>query len=282
VPIKGFNLEIMEKKTYQEEVKITFIKEILNGYFLIRFFAPKITKIALPGQFVMVECSESLVPLLRRPFSFHSIHKKSREFELLFKIVGNGTKILSQKKVGEIVNILGPLGNGFQILKNVENISILARGIGIAPFKALIEDALLKKIKVSLFFSAKEENLMLLAGDLKNMDLEIYKFIEFSKDKKEDSKAVKDFYKFAKKKYFDQAFTCGSKRFMRALAKVEREFLIPGQASLENIIACGIGSCLGCAIPVEIKDNKGNLRGIKYKRVCVDGPIFWINEVIIN
>lgn len=229
----------MEKKVYQEEVKITFINKILSGYFLMRFFAPKISKIALPGQFIMVECSELLVPLLRRPFSFHSIYKESAEFEILFKIVGNGTKILSQKKVGETVNVLGPLGNGFQILKNVENISILARGIGIAPFKALIEGALLKKIKVSLFFSVKEEKLMLLVDDLKNMDLEIFKFIEFNKDKKV-SKAVKDFYKFAKNKYFDQAFTCGSKRFMRALARVEREFLIPCQVSLENVITCGV------------------------------------------
>lgn len=282
VPVKGFNLEIMGKKIYQEKVKITFIKEILTGYFLMRFFTPKIAKIALPGQFIMVECNESLVPLLRRPFSFHSIYKKSTEFEILFKIVGNGTKILSQKKVGETVNILGPLGNGFQILKNVENISILARGIGVAPFKALIEDALLKKIKVSLFFSAKEEKLMLLVDDLKDLELEIYKFIEFNKDKKEDSRAGKDFCKFAKNKYFNQAFTCGSKRFMRVLAKVEREFLIPGQVSLENIIACGIGSCLGCAIPVEVKDNKVNFRGIKYKKVCTDGPVFWINEVILN
>jgi len=267
---------------YQEEVKITFIKEILSGYFLMRFFAPKITKIALPGQFIMVECGESLVPLFRRPFSFHSINKENAEFEILFKIVGNGTKILSQKKAGETVNILGPLGNGFQILENVENISILARGIGIAPFKALIEEALLKKIKVSLFFSVKEEKLMLLVDDLKNLDLKIYKFVEFSKDKKENSKAVKDFYKFAKKKYFDQTFTCGSKRFMRALAKIEQEFLIPGQVSLENVIACGVGSCLGCAIPVKVKNSRGNFSGIKYKRVCTDGPIFWIKEVVLN
>jgi len=112
-------------------------------------------------------------------------------------------KNIIAKKPGKDLNILGFLGNGFRILRNIENIFIIARGIGIAPFKALIEDILLKnKSKVLLFFSVKEEKLMLLIDDLKNLDLDIYKYIGFSKNK-ENSKAVKDFYKFTKKKYFN-------------------------------------------------------------------------------
>lgn len=101
----------MAKKVSQEKAKILANKKIGRNYFKLTLFSSKISALAEPGQFVAIRISDGTIPLLRRPFGVHMVNGKA--FDCLIETVGPATKILSQKKPGEDLDVIGPLGNGF-------------------------------------------------------------------------------------------------------------------------------------------------------------------------
>ena len=107
-----------------------------NNIFLIKVHCPEIAKLIKPGQFLNVRVSEGIFPLLRRPFSVCDVEGES--LFLMFNILGEGTKLLAKKHIGETIDILGPLGNGFNFHGNFETAIIVAGGLGAAPFPYLI------------------------------------------------------------------------------------------------------------------------------------------------
>jgi dihydroorotate dehydrogenase electron transfer subunit len=97
------------------KVKILSRKEVAPNIYLMKLKAPEIVQDTLPGQFIHIKCSKDNYPLLRRPLSIHRIDKEKGEIYILFQVVGEGTKLLAQKEVGDNLDILGPIGNGFNI-----------------------------------------------------------------------------------------------------------------------------------------------------------------------
>jgi len=268
---------------FQEKAKVVSNFEISNKYCEMILEAPKIAKVALPGQFIMVKCSEGLYPLLRRPFSIAG--KGSKRIKLLYKVVGIGTKILSDippppfGSPGEFLDIVGPLGNGFN-LKIKGNILLVAGGIGITPLLFLIQELVTLNPK-------NRRRIWLLFGE-KTLDLADYIKNNFTKERKsclipnhlevvtEDGSApqkglVTDLL-LEKMIYlpfkFSQVYACGPKEMLEKIAKI-----VPGRipcwVSVESRMACGLGACLGCAIQT--------IHG--FKRVCKDGPIFGAREI---
>ena len=124
----------------QIRVKILYNKKIKGNYFHLVLSAPKITKESLPGQFVNIKVSDAYEPLLRRPLSIHRL--KGTNIELLYEVVGRATEVLSHRKSGEYLDVIGPLGNGFDYRTSyiVHRTSILiAGGMGVAPLVFLAE-----------------------------------------------------------------------------------------------------------------------------------------------
>ena len=115
------------------KVKILSKEEVAPNIFLIKLSAPSVAQEALPGQFIHIKCSIDNYPLLRRPLSIHRIDKEKGEIYILFQVVGEGTKLLAQRKVGDNLGILGPLGNGFNIYPESRKILIIGGGIGVTP-----------------------------------------------------------------------------------------------------------------------------------------------------
>lgn len=134
--------------------RIIFNQKISPCYYRMRIFCPEIASKAKPGQFVMVRVAQLLDPLLRRPFGIHRLSQESDNprrkspptcIEILYRIVGKGTIMLSEKKRGEEINLIGPLGNCFYLEQNLKTAIIVAGGIGVAPLFSLAQA--LKKIE---------------------------------------------------------------------------------------------------------------------------------------
>jgi len=132
-----------------------------NNYHKIKIKAPQIAQEAKSGQFVMLSKWKIKELFLKRPFSFYNIEPNLSTFDILYKNIGKGTQILAESKIGNSVELIGPLGDGFKIPENAHNIAIVARGIGIAPLMPLILECKQKGINIYSFLSAQTENLLL-------------------------------------------------------------------------------------------------------------------------
>lgn len=270
-------------KKYNTKVKILVNKKSADGYFKLLLNAPSIAKIAKPGQFIHILISDAGKPFLRRPFSIHRIRHK--EFvEILYKTVGFGTQVLSLKKPGERLDIIGPLGNSFDysLVKDRRPI-LIAGGMGMAPL-VFLADRMSKR--GALFFDRDKrlvnrgQPLVLIGARTKKEILCIREFQQFGfhvKVATEDgslgfkgrvTSLLKNVLSSIKEKELI-FYTCGPKLMVGEIAKISKKKKIASFASLEEIMACGIGACLGCAI----KMKQG------YKLVCKDGPVFNVANI---
>jgi len=254
--------------------KILYNKNIGSGYFKMALDAPAIAREAKPGQFVQVRCSDGLDPLLRRPFSIH----RTSSFEILYEVVGKGTEILSKKKIGEHVDILGPLGNGFTLplsaVRYPLSAILIAGGIGVAPLVFLAEELAKKKIETIVLIGAKTKKLILCEKDFKNIGAKVCIATD------DESHGHKGFVSELFKKYLrnteygirSTVYACGPHPMLQRIAEISKARKIECQVSLEEKMACGIGACLGCA--VKVKGKKA------YKLACKDGPVFDARQII--
>lgn len=247
-----------------EKCIIQSIDEVKPNIFLLKVFSEKIILNAKSGQFCNIKVSNNHYPLLRRPFSIHDVNENSIYF--LFDIVGEGTKILSEKNIGDELDIIGPLGNGFNINDDFSTAILVAGGIGVAPFPFLIKK--LSDKKIVTYYGAKNKN-YLYTNNLINLQISTddgsfgYKGYVVDLLKKDLSENIFDNIKI---------FGCGPTPMLKALQKYCINEQINCELSIESAMACGFGICQGC--PIETLD--GN-----YKLICKDGPVFNAKEILL-
>jgi dihydroorotate dehydrogenase electron transfer subunit len=241
--------------------------EVMAGVYLIWLESAPIASTALPGQFVMVRCGEDAEHPLRRPLSIHQ--GDDSKIALLFEVVGKGTNWLSQRHIGDTVNLLGPLGNGYSIQPSSHNLLLLAGGIGIAPLYFLAQEALRRKCRVKLLHGASTAT-HLYPKPLLPAKAEL---TLTTKDGTTGQKGmITDFLSdFAG--WADQVFACGPTGMHYDMALRKKELKLEGkpvQISLEVRMGCGLGVCYGCTV----KTKNG------LKQVCKDGPVFELDDII--
>jgi len=242
--------------------------EITPGTWLMWLDAPEIARRAQPGQFVMVTCGEETI--LRRPISVHSVDHDN--FALLYAVVGKGTTWLTQLKKESTLDILGPLGNGFNVSdKPSETLSFLmiAGGIGIAPLRYLIEKVKPSCRQIILLQGAATAN-KLYPKELLPPDGSMTIATEdgTAGHKGLITDLISTFATTA-----DEVFTCGPMPMLKYIAQNQTTLTLAGKPvsiSLEMRMACGLGICYGCTIRTK--------NGLK--EVCTDGPVFDLNEII--
>jgi len=264
-------------KTTQIKVKIISNKRLKGNYQYLEFESEAIAKNALPGQFVDIKISDGFQPLLRRPISIHRV--KGSKIGLVYEVIGIGTKILSTRRPQELLDVIGPLGNGFsykQAVKTKKGINILiAGGMGVAPLLFLAEKAAKLKIRnqkpeILVLIGAKTKKQILCAQEFKSLGCAV-------KIATDDGSAgfkgkVTDLLKHQLTAYSLQLtaiYSCGPKPMLKAVSEIANENKINAQLSLEEHMACGIGACLGCVVSTK--------NG--YKSVCKDGPVFCAKEL---
>jgi len=265
---------------YNIKVQILSTEEVAPNIFLMKLSAPIIAQDALPGQFIHIKCSKNNTPLLRRPISIHRIDKKKGEIHILFQVKGEGTKLLTQRAVGDYLDIMGPIGNGFTIYPESKKIIIIGGGIGVAPLFALAEKSVIEDKEVRVLIGASKKEMVISERSIKNLGVKVevatddgsYRYKGFVTELFE--KTIKEGW------LADQVFACGPKPMLRKVADIASKCSAHCQVSLEERMGCGIGACMTCVCKIKIKEQETAKEGYQYKRVCIDGPIFEASEVI--
>ncbi len=253
------------------QVKTTILENIhiTSQYYLLKIFTEDISKSIVPGQFINIGITDTYDPLLKRPFSPYLLHREEGIVEIFYKVVGKGTSILSSMKKGDSLEVTGPHGNNFIVPQNAKRIAVVGRGVGIAPLVFLAQMLHLKGVELFAFLSMESPEFIIGKEELEGFGAKIYCTTS-------NSELVTDkLWEILKKgEKIDAIYTCGSRRLRREVAKISDKYGIWSQVSLESVMACGIGVCMGCTVKV------GNSSSWKYKRVCREGPVFDTREVI--
>ncbi|MGQ9746357.1 MAG: iron-sulfur cluster-binding protein [Candidatus Caldatribacteriaceae bacterium] len=222
-----------------------------------------------PGQFVMVRVGEGLDPFLRRPLGVMGVQGCS--FTLLFEVVGRGTELLAQKRPGDQIDVLGPFGRGFSLSPSLG--ILVAGGRGVVPLHFLASKFASAGVPFLFFVGIKsQEELVLLRF------VERFSSVYWSCEEKMEGGFCGDVVTLLEQHLSkmvipsgSRVYTCGPEGMLQVLEKVEAIRDLPIEASLEALMGCGFGVCLGCGVK--------KLDGEGYYHVCQDGPVFLLSEV---
>lgn len=257
-------------------------EEIQEDCFLMNVKVPSSFENPLPGQFVMMRIAGLNDPFLSRPISIYSFSRAQNYclLEVLYRVVGKGTQIMAGLIEGSQVEINGPLGNGFDTRALKKNIVLISGGIGIAPLSLLMEH-LCRRMDCSSAAMIMYPGFQSLsdAVGLDKMNKLCNDIHVCTDDGTLGTRGfVTQIFQKNMKKFSPantSIFACGPREMLKALAKLLNKNKFDCQVSLEERMACGTGACMGCAVAVKNKNDE-----LTYKRVCADGPVFYLKDII--
>src|SRR5690349_16129297 len=229
---------------------------------------------AQPGQFFQLLCPspDAIEVWFRRPQSVYRVERSSGRLEFLYKVVGRGTQGLATLEPGDLLDMVGPLGRGFTIDRACKNIVVLGRGVGLATMAPISQLAGQMGVRVTAILSARSPELALAADLFENVGT-VIKVLDTDGTSAVDN-VERILRRLIAEKKADAFFTCGSNRLLQLMKRVAKEHGIPGQAAMEQIMACGLGPCYICVRTFEVNGKK------EMRRVCVEGPVFDLQEVL--
>lgn len=251
-------------------------KQIGPNFIKLRIEHYETAQKSLPGQFINIQVADNIIPLLRRPFSINSVNREEGWFEVLFNVIGDGTKILANKEIGAEIDFLGPLGNTFKIPENFEHAVLIAGGLGIAPFEFLSQYLKLKKKHITLFWGNQSQEYF---AYFKNFEALVDEYFFATDDGSIGFKGtVAELFLNKIQKSEGESvliYACGPNPMLKKIQEIVGNKKIACQVSLETKMACGFGVCMGC----NIKSAQSNT---SYFYVCQDGPVFNIEDIEIS
>lgn len=276
-----------------EEGRVVSRQALPGGYWTLVLNAPQIAARAIPGQFVHLTCHPMLP--LRRPISIQRVTPHTGHIELCYRVVGHGTTLLSQRHPTEMISILGPIGRGFQILPDRPKALMIGGGVGIPPLIFLAESI--------QNHNPDQQSLVLMGSEspfpfpvatsrfpVPGIDAEgAIPALEKLKIPSRlaslqgfqgcylgyVTELARDWLAAQTEESLREIaiYACGPEPMLQATAQLAATYQLPCQLSLEAFMACGVGGCAGCVVPIHTPEGK------KMKRVCVDGPVFSALEV---
>ncbi len=249
----------------EQDAEIVFNKPVAVGTFLMGVRSPEIAAEARPGQFVMIRVGPGMDPLLRRPFSICGVQDEL--FFILYRVVGRGTRIMSDTEKGKLLAVLGPLGRGFELPHNGERPLLVAGGMGIAPLLFMAGSTASERYTFLAGFGSVDQIVGADEVGLPGME------ISMATDDGSAGHHGRVTQLLEKrlaglKGNSGMVFACGPMPMLRVVASMTLERNIPCQVSLEAAMACGLGACQGCAVKAASGEDRA------YYHVCQDGPVF--------
>jgi dihydroorotate dehydrogenase electron transfer subunit len=257
--------------------------EVSPGYWRMRMTAPHEFAVAVPGQFVMLRVSGAIDPLLRRPFGIFDVgvYMPAQSgavsqpfFEILYRVVGKGTAQLSTLHGGDLLDILGPLGSGFDLGNPNEEKLVVGGGVGLAPLYLLASE-LVKQSGVRLFAGGRTRDDILCITEFERLGVECYTATEDGSLGEQGLVTEALIRRLDLLKGQATIYACGPHGMLNAVATIAAERKIPCQVSLEGYMACGVGACLGCVTP----GHGHSAESPDFRCVCTEGPVFESGEL---
>ena len=251
---------------YIEEAKVIGQWVLNANTKQIDLIAPRIAAEAVPGQFVNVQVSNRTAPLLRRPLGAAGVDKKQGVVRLIYRIVGEATRILADVCSGDVISVVGPLGHGFD--RSAKHPLLVGGGTGLAPLLYLAESMVDEGIKPDVLMGGRT------ADDLfwKDIYVDLVERMGLTTDDGSlgtPGTVMAELPLMLRRLHYDCVYVCGPVPMMKAVSAAVLEKGIKCQVSLEKYMGCGLGACLSCSC-----------QGVgKRLKVCQDGPVFWAEEV---
>jgi len=237
--------------------------------FLLSIISPEIAREAQPGQFVHIRTLGASDPLLRRPVSICQADRELGTIRLWYQVVGKGTNFLSRHQNGDTLDLIGPLGKGFDTGIRGKKTALIGGGVGIAPLLFLARE-LAKNNSVTAFFGGKQAGLLPPPSLLPAVPCHIA-----TEDGSLGHKGLVTelLPAWIEREKPDILYSCGPRGMLLEVVRLARRYGTPLQVSLEAVMACGVGACLGCTCEKSAAGEDGWLKA------CQDGPVFWDREV---
>jgi len=282
------------KKMYDDTVAVVENRPLTGGHFLLSLHSPRQARVTRPGQFAMVRLLGRSDVLLRRPMSIYDVVRAGRRggsrtaptgkpaiIQILYKIVGRGTRLMAELKPGDRVGVIAPLGHGFfeeeylaHATKAAEVLHV-AGGIGIAALLLPARDLARAGLRQRLFFGGRTKGDLVGVEEFKPLVNQMVLATENGSRGHRGfvTQPLEDFLQRNRdKKYL--MMVCGPWGMLQASVGLAKKYGHPCLLSMENRMGCGLGVCLGCCIRVD-----GTGHGA-YQRVCTEGPVFWAERVV--
>jgi dihydroorotate dehydrogenase electron transfer subunit len=241
-------------------------------YHALTLVAPDIAAEAKPGQFVEVAVPEGRGILLRRPFSIHQASRRggwAGTLEIVFDVVGPGTRWLAEVKIHEALDVIGPIGRAFQFPRDLRSCLLVGGGYGAAPLHFLAEELRVRDKQVSMIVGARDHERVFKPVEGKRL---ASTFVITTEDGSMGEQGrVTDFLPaMIARTGAEVVYACGPNAMLRAVAAYCGERRIPCQVAVEEQMACGLGVCWTCVVPLLAADAKSwwNVRA------CMEGPVF--------
>ncbi|MEA3465378.1 MAG: dihydroorotate dehydrogenase electron transfer subunit [Thermodesulfobacteriota bacterium] len=252
--------------------------QIAPGYYRMMILAPGYPQQAAAGQFVMLRIQPQAQPLLRRPFGVFRTgtlpaecsELPEREFvELVYKVVGTGTTMMSTLQSGDPVELLGPLGEGFTVAAKTTNHLLVGGGIGMVPLYMLAQQLCQRGDSVRLLMGGRTREDVLCITEFERLGVETY--VSTDDGSLGEEGLVTAVLERKLRRFPDASvYACGPMPMLDAVRTICHAAQVPLQVSLEALMACGVGACLGCVVPgCEHSDDKPD-----YLCTCRQGPVF--------
>lgn len=250
------------KKAY--DCRLVKKSELAEGIFDFTIECPEIAKEVQCGQFLHIQCGGDA--FLRRPISICDADDTTVRF--IFEVKGKGTELLAKVQEGDMINIMGPLGRGFEIKPEFKKSVIIGGGIGVFPLFKLA-----KTIKSDIYLGFRSADRVVMEEEFKSAANSVTVGTD------DGSYGYKGYIAEEMSKQLDGVdiiYACGPMPMLRAVKKIAEEKGIPCQVSMEQRMGCGIGACLVCTCQTDKEGMDGQVR------VCKDGPVFYSTEVTLN
>lgn len=254
-------------KKYQSDFKVTGNSFLTENAILLTLQCISDLPEIKAGQFAQLQVPNTEGVMLRRPISIHSVKYESNSIEFLVQLVGPGTKGLAKLKLGDIVNVIYPLGIGFSVDKPMRKAILIGGGVGVAPLLELGKVLKSKGVEFSYLFGGRTDKHLLRLDEFRKVAP-----VEVSTQDGSmgDNGLVTENNVLQGDVDFDMIFCCGPTPMMKAVGRYAHDRNIACEVSLEHKMACGIGACLCC---VEETRDEGNVC------ICKEGPVFNIDKL---
>lgn len=249
-----------------ERVRVVRNERVATGVGLLVLHAPRIAATVRPGQFVHLRIATGTDFLLRRPFSVYGTAGET--VEVLYQVLGRGTRAMSECVTGDRMDAVGPLGHGWDVPEGIAHALLVAGGLGAAPLGMLAERLAASGVAVSVAQGAPNAERLVARERFER----VVRRVEVATD--DGSAGERGFVTLVSERLVaherpDVVYVCGPEVMARAVAAQAASAGVPCQVSLERLMACGIGACLSCVVTTKAGR----------KRACVDGPVFDAEEV---